>query len=87
MIRNIKIHNILNIIEVSKSMEPNKFTQKNIYENVPLYVSYVFQILMGPGRCDILSGTTQGWTCPNYIFFLTNFQNVSILKTRMLTSF
>jgi hypothetical protein len=26
MIRNIKIHNILNIIENSKSMEPNKCT-------------------------------------------------------------
>jgi hypothetical protein len=42
MIRNIKIHNILNIIEVSKSMEPNKFTQKIIYENVHVYVSYDF---------------------------------------------
>jgi hypothetical protein len=28
MIRNIKIHNILNIIEISKSMEPNKFILK-----------------------------------------------------------
>jgi hypothetical protein len=27
MIRNIKIHNILNIIEISKSMEPNKCIQ------------------------------------------------------------
>jgi hypothetical protein len=26
MIRNIKIHNIFNIIEISKSMEPNKCT-------------------------------------------------------------
>jgi hypothetical protein len=26
MIRNIKIHNIFNIIKISKSMEPNKFT-------------------------------------------------------------
>jgi hypothetical protein len=25
MIRNIQIHNILNIVEISKSMEPNKF--------------------------------------------------------------
>jgi hypothetical protein len=47
----------------------------------------IFQNSMGPGRCDIPSGTTQGWTCPNYIFFLTNFQKVSIYKTRMLTSF
>jgi hypothetical protein len=27
MIRNIKIHNILDIIDVSKSMEPNKCIQ------------------------------------------------------------
>jgi len=30
MIRNIKIHNILDIIEISKSMEPNKSIQKNL---------------------------------------------------------
>jgi hypothetical protein len=41
MIRNIKIHNILDIIEISKSIEPNKFIQKN-YENVHLSVSYDF---------------------------------------------
>ncbi len=28
MIGNIKIHNILHIMEISKSMEPNKFIQK-----------------------------------------------------------
>jgi hypothetical protein len=28
MIRNIKIHNILDIVEISKSMEPNKCIQK-----------------------------------------------------------
>jgi hypothetical protein len=28
MIRNIKIHNIFDIIEISKSMEPNKCIQK-----------------------------------------------------------
>ncbi len=37
MIRNIKIHNILNIIEISKSMEPNKCIPKKI-ENVHLSV-------------------------------------------------
>jgi hypothetical protein len=30
MIRNIKIHNILGIIEISKFMEPNKCIQKKI---------------------------------------------------------
>jgi len=34
MIKNIKIHNIVDIIEISKSMEPNTCIQKNIYENV-----------------------------------------------------
>jgi hypothetical protein len=29
MIRNIKIHNILDIIDILKSMEPNKCTQKS----------------------------------------------------------
>jgi hypothetical protein len=28
MIKNIKIHNIIDIIEISKSMEPNKCIQK-----------------------------------------------------------
>jgi hypothetical protein len=30
MIRSIKIHNILDIIEISKSMEPNKCIQKKL---------------------------------------------------------
>jgi hypothetical protein len=41
MIKNIKIHNIINIFEISKSMEPNKCIQKN-YQNVHLNVSYDF---------------------------------------------
>jgi hypothetical protein len=39
MIRNIKIHNNLDVIEISK---PNKCMPKNIYENVYLHVSYDF---------------------------------------------
>jgi len=31
MISNIKIHNIFDIIEISKSMEPNKCIHKKIY--------------------------------------------------------
>jgi hypothetical protein len=41
MIRNIKIQGILDVIESSKSMKPNKCIQKN-YENVHLSVSYDF---------------------------------------------
>jgi hypothetical protein len=47
MITNIKIHNFYNIIEVSKAMEPNKCTKKNIYENVHLRISYDFSKLDG----------------------------------------
>jgi hypothetical protein len=42
MIKNIKIHNIFYIIEISKSMEPNKCIPKTNYENVHLNVSYDF---------------------------------------------
>ncbi len=42
MIRNTKIKNIFNIIEISKAMEPNKCTHKNIYENIYLNVSNDF---------------------------------------------
>ncbi len=61
----IRIHNILDIIKISTSIEPNKFIQKN-YENVHLNVSFDFQSSMGLGksRCDIHSGTTQGQDCP-----------------------
>ncbi len=41
MIRKIKIHNIIDIIEISKYMEPNKCI-KFFYENVHLNVSYDF---------------------------------------------
>jgi hypothetical protein len=33
MIKNIKIKNIIDIIGISKSIEPNKFNHKKIYEN------------------------------------------------------
>ncbi len=43
MIKNIKIQNIFNVIEISKSMEPNKYIyMKKIYENIYLSVSYDF---------------------------------------------
>jgi hypothetical protein len=42
------------------------FSLKNIYENVCLNISYEFQNSMGPWkpRCDVPSGSTQGWACP-----------------------
>jgi hypothetical protein len=66
MIRNIRIHNILDIIEISKSIKLNKFIQKIIMKNnnekVHLNVSYDFSRFNGSkkSRCDVLSGTTQG---------------------------
>jgi hypothetical protein len=42
IIRNIKIHNILDIIEISKNMEPNKSIHWKFYENVYLSVFYDF---------------------------------------------
>jgi hypothetical protein len=56
MIRNVKIHNIFDVIEISKSMEPFIY----IY-----MFPMIFQNSMGLGksRCDVLSGTTQGWVC------------------------
>jgi hypothetical protein len=40
--RNIKIHNNLDIIEISKSIEPNKCIHKSIHEKIYLHVSYDF---------------------------------------------
>jgi len=31
MIKNVKIHNIIDIIEISRSMEPKKFIQKKMF--------------------------------------------------------
>ncbi len=47
MIKDIKIHNILDIIDISKSMEPNKCIQKTFYKNVHLNVSYDFSNFNG----------------------------------------
>ncbi len=47
MVKNVKIHNILDIIDISKSMEPNKSIQRNIHENVHLSVSYDFSKFNG----------------------------------------
>jgi hypothetical protein len=52
MIRNIKIHNILNIIENSKSMEPINVLIKK-YENIYLNVSYDFAKFDGSKRIKV----------------------------------
>jgi hypothetical protein len=53
MIRNIKIHNIIHIIEISKSIEPHKFIQKNVYENVYLKVSYDLKFFNGSRKIKV----------------------------------
>jgi hypothetical protein len=54
MIRNIKTHNILNIVEISKSMEPINVLIKKNCENIYLSVSYDFSKFDGSkkSRCD-----------------------------------
>ncbi len=57
MIMNIKIQNILDIIEISKSMEPNNVFQIFFNENVHLSLSYDFSKFDGSrkikSRCEI----------------------------------
>jgi hypothetical protein len=53
MIKNIKIHNILDIIEISKSMKPNKCIQIFFYENVHLSVSYDFSKFNGSKKIKV----------------------------------
>jgi hypothetical protein len=50
---NIKIHNILDIIEISKSMEPNKCIQKKFMKNVHLSVSYEFSKFDGSRKIKV----------------------------------
>jgi hypothetical protein len=47
MIKNIKVHNIFNIIEISKFMELKNILITNIYEYIYLNVSYKFFKLNG----------------------------------------
>jgi len=51
MVRNIKIHNILDIIEISKSMQPNKCFLN--YENVHLNVNYDFSKFDGSKKIKV----------------------------------
>jgi hypothetical protein len=53
MIGNIKIHNIPNIIEISKSTEPNKCIPKKNYENIHLNVSYDFSKFDGSRKIKV----------------------------------
>jgi len=71
MIRNIKTHNIFSIIEISKPMEPNKYTHKKIMKIFIKVFPMIFQSLMGPNNQGVTvpSGTTQG---NSYPFHLAN---------------
>jgi hypothetical protein len=66
MIRNNKIHNILDIIGASKSMELDKciHSKKNWKCSFKCF-PWFCQSLLGPkkSKCDVPSGTTQGWAC------------------------
>jgi hypothetical protein len=53
MIKNNKIHNILDIIELSKSMEFNKCIHTKTYENVHLNVSYDFSKFDGSKKMKV----------------------------------
>jgi pectate lyase len=53
MIRNIKIHNILDIIEISKSIKIDKCTLNFFNENVHLNVSYDFSKLDGSMKIKV----------------------------------
>jgi hypothetical protein len=69
MIRNIKIHNILDIIEISKSMEPNKCIQKIFFMKMFIKMFLmIFQSLTSSrkSRCDVLNDTTQGQDYPTF---------------------
>jgi hypothetical protein len=67
MIRNIKIHNICNINEITKPMEPNKCIHNFFLQNC-LFKCFIndFSKIDGPKEtnCDVPSCTTQGWACP-----------------------
>jgi hypothetical protein len=53
MIKNIKIQNIFNTIEISNSMESNTFIQKKENENVLLIVSYDFSKFDGSMKIKV----------------------------------
>jgi hypothetical protein len=53
MIKNTKIKIIIDIIKISKSMEPNKCIQKKIYENVHFNVSYDFSKFNGSKKIKV----------------------------------
>ncbi len=53
MIRNIKIHNIFDIIGFSKYVEPNKCIHNFFNENVHLSVSYDFSTFNGSKKIKV----------------------------------
>jgi hypothetical protein len=53
MIRNIKIQNNFDFIEISKSMQPNKCIHLKNYENIYLNVSYDFSKFNGSRKIKV----------------------------------
>jgi hypothetical protein len=67
MTKNIKTHNILDIIEISKNMEPSKcISKKQLWKCSFQMFPTIFQSSMGLGksRCDVPNDTTQGQRDP-----------------------
>jgi len=52
-IKNIKIHNIFNMIEISKSMELNKRIQKQFMKMFISVFPMIFQNSMGPRKIKV----------------------------------
>ncbi len=77
MIKNIKIHKFTNIIEISKSMEPNKCIQNKFMNMFIQVFPMIFQSSMGLGklRCDVFSGTIEGWACLDLFHILSKYFN------------
>jgi hypothetical protein len=60
MIKNIKIHKILHIIEILKAMKPNKCIHERKIMKIFLKVFFMIFQSSRKSRCDVSSGTTQG---------------------------
>jgi DNA-binding sugar fermentation-stimulating protein len=69
MIMNIKIHNILDIIKISYSIEFLKCFCNFFNKNVYLTVFYDFQSSMGLGksRCDVFLRTPKSLLDPSWV--------------------
>jgi hypothetical protein len=69
MIKDRKIHDILDIIEIPKSMEHNKCTHLKNHELFFKLFFMIFKSSVGPKKSkdDVPSSTTQRWVYPMFI--------------------